>query len=60
MHELTGKGVKYRKLPEYLLGQIEVDLQLLQGATGRNADEVAILVHIILHRIAHGPSPEGT
>ena len=46
------------KLVKSLIGHIEVDLRLLQQAVGKNTDEAALLVHIILLKIMCGPSPQ--
>ncbi len=49
--------MEVESLPEFFLGQIEVDLQLLQRALKRSVDEAALLVHIILQKMASCPSP---
>ena len=50
-----------QELPEFFWGHLERDIQLLAVALGKNHEEAAIVVHLVLHNIltvtpTHGES----
>ena len=47
----VGGGLHPPELPEFFWGHLERDLHLLGRALGKNAEEAAIVVHLVLRNI---------
>lgn len=49
--QLVKVGVRPQALPEFFWCHLERDMELLGRATGKNMDESAIIVHLVLREI---------
>ena len=49
-----------QELPEFFWGHLERDLQLLAMALGKNIEEAAIVVHLVLQNILTSDPAQGT
>ena len=48
---LVKTGVRPQELPEFFWGHLERDIQLLARALGKNQEEAAIVVHLVVQNI---------
>ena len=59
--ELVKSGLASpQELPEFFWGHLERDLQLLATALGRNHEDAAIVVHLVLMNIVNITPPSST
>ena len=49
-----------QELPEFFWGHLERDVQLLATALGRNPEDAAIVVHLVLRNIVNITPPSST
>ena len=56
---LIKPAVPSNVLPEFFLGHLQRDLKLLSLSLGKNMEDAAVLVHLIIRRISLSPPPKG-
>lgn len=57
--QLTHETVKHSNMPMFFWNHLEKDIKTLEKALGKNEDDVCLLLHLVLKKIAFLETTDG-